>query len=72
MKKFEYKEISLGGVAGKPNIDRASELTKLGKDGWRLVSTFNYHHGEGPNFIELRGLMEREIRELLLGSREIN
>ncbi len=71
MKRYEYKEISLGGVAGTIQIDRASELSNLGKEGWRLVDTFSYYHGEGPSFIELRGLIEREIQEteVLLGSK---
>jgi hypothetical protein len=66
MKKFEYQEITLGGCYGNnPAVDRASILSKLGSEGWRLICVVKHYYnsnGADTPAIELRGIIEREVK----------
>lgn len=63
MKQYKYKEISLGGTIDV-GFDRNNILSNLGKDGWRLISTFVIQHGTNPNSFELVAFLEQEYSNI--------
>lgn len=68
MKKYQYQDISLGGVVTEESAKVRSEvLTHLGKQGWKLISTYVVKHSTMSNSIELRAILEKELDELMLG-----